>query len=99
MGKGTFKDWLAVLAFIGAIIANAVTAGMNWQKFIQQQRDLEALQKFQQETLPATYVPRELYALDRQSLRESIERLASTLDRLNDPPRHRTDSLQPAFDK
>lgn len=81
MGKWTFERWLLILGLVGAITSNAVLAGMNYQKFINQQADLETLKR-QNAEMSKTYVSRELYDLDKKYLSQSIDRLSDSLDRL-----------------
>lgn len=81
MGKWTFERWLLVLGLVGSITANSVLAGMNYQKFIQTQTDLETLKRQNAEDAK-TFVRQDLYDLDKKYLSESINRLADSLDRI-----------------
>lgn len=101
-GKWTFERWLLMLGLVGAITSNAVLAGMNWQKFINQAADIETLKRANAE-LSKSYVPREVYDVNQKNSAESMRQLRESIDDLSQAIRGNTgggrQSYQRMFDK
>lgn len=98
--KWTLERWLLILSLIGTITANGVLAGMNWQKFINQQADIELLKR-QNEEMSKVYVPREVYDINQRHLSEAIGDLTETLNQLYSLERRTGEPshIQRQFDK
>lgn len=77
MVKWSIERWLAILGVALAIGANA--------QIVRDTRDdVAKLKAFNEETLPKDYVPREVYNIERMNLKDSIDNLNGTLNKMLD---------------
>lgn len=85
-GGWSIERKLLVATFVCSAIGFGFSVGFNWAKLTAVQTDVSKLQEFER-GVPATYVPREVYAVQQQNLTDAITRLNVTLEKLQEQQR------------
>ncbi len=75
MGKWTLERWLTIGVFV-------FTIGANWGRVWSQQEEIDRLKAFNESTLAATYVRRDVYDINQKNLTDAIDRLTVALDKI-----------------
>ena len=99
MGKWTLERWLTIGVFV-------FTLGANWGRVWSQQSEIDKLKAFNESTLAATYVRRDIYDINQQNLTDAIRKLTESLEKLyvleqqtGEPARIQRQANRGMFDK
>ena len=75
----TVERKLLVGTFIMSVLGFTFGLGVNYARLTQQEAVIQALQAFNKDDLPATYLRRDVYQADQQRLTDAINQLTHTL--------------------
>jgi hypothetical protein len=79
----TVERKLLIATFVCSVVGVAFSAGFNWAKLVNVQDAVLKLQSVH-DNLSEIYVPRELYETNQRHLTQAIEKLNTTLEKMQD---------------
>jgi hypothetical protein len=74
-----FKEAVPFVTLIVTVFAFVFGLGVNWRSITENRVKTEALEA----SIPATYVRRDVYDADKEGLKDAINRLNATLERIS----------------